>query len=350
MSELQAACFGREEWPTVSVVMPIRNEALHLEAAVTSILSQHYPLPFDVCLAIGPSDDDTEAVANTIAEREQRVSVVANPAGITPAALNAAISATSGEVVVRVDGHSKLSDGYIRRAVETMRRTGAVNVGGIQEAIGETPFEEAVAAAMSSWFGTGGSRFHVGGVEGTVDTVYLGVFDRRAGIAVGWFDDSLIRNQDYELNIRLRAAGGMVWFDPELRVTYRPRSSLQALAKQYYEYGYWKAEVLKRHPESLKLRQAVPPVVMGTVAVGLVSSLRWRRGVVAPVVYLALAISAMRRSSSPWRGVTAVTTMHASWSLGMARRFWADPSRTVACGRPPAASLRSPNSDHPIEE
>lgn len=222
----------------MSVIVPIRNEAPHLKAAVESILSQQYPLPFDVCLAVAPSDDGTERIAATLARDDPRVTVVSNPAGITPAALNAAISATAGSIVVRVDGHAVLSEGYIRRAVETMCRTGAVNVGGRQIPAPETPFEEAVAAATTSWLGTGGATYRVGGTEGPVDTVYLGVFDRAAGDAAGWFDETLIRNQDYELNIRLRKAGGEIRFDPELSVAYRPRGSWKALAKQYYEYGY----------------------------------------------------------------------------------------------------------------
>ena len=123
-------------------------------------------------------------------------------AGVTPAGLNAAISASGGEVVVRVDGHVKLCDGYISRAVETMVRTGAVNVGGRQLAVGVTGFERAVAAVMMSVVGSGGAEYRVGKIEKAVDTVFLGVFDRRAGDEVG-FDESLIRNQDYELNIRL---------------------------------------------------------------------------------------------------------------------------------------------------
>ena len=115
---------------------------------------------------------------------------------------------------MRVDGHAELSAGYIRRAVETLRRTGAANVGGVQRAAGTTPFERAVADAMSSRFGTGDATFHYGGTEGPTDTVYLGVFDRAAIEAVGLFDERLLRNQDYELNIRLREAGGVVWFDP----------------------------------------------------------------------------------------------------------------------------------------
>jgi succinoglycan biosynthesis protein ExoA len=310
-------------WPTVSVVMPIRNEAPHLDRAVAAVLAQEYPRPFEVCLAVGPSSDDTEALAAQLAANHDRVVVVSNFSGVTPAGLNAAIGATSGEVVVRVDGHSQLSPGYIRRAVETMARTGAVNVGGVQSAIGETPFEQAVAAAMTSWLGTGGSRFHVGGAEGPVDTVYLGVFRRQAIEAVGLFDEHLVRNQDYELNIRLRKAGGTVWFDPELSVTYRPRGSLRALAKQYFEYGWWKAEVARMHPASLKARQLAPVVVTVVAGLGALIGLRRRRFLIGPLAYasgvaLVAARSSHRGNDPGWRLGGVAVIMHLAWGLGFA--------------------------------
>jgi succinoglycan biosynthesis protein ExoA len=316
---LRAVCHGRdlkrEGWPSVSVVVPVRNEAAHLERAVASILEQQYPEPFDVCLAVAPSDDDTADVAARLAATNDRVHVVANPAGVTPAGLNAAIGDTDGSIVVRVDGHAELSPGYIRRAVETMCRTGAVNVGGLQVPKPETPFEEAVAAANTSWIGTGGATYRVGGAEGPVDTVYLGVFDRAAGDAVGWFDETLIRNQDYELNIRLRKAGGEVWFDPELSVGYRPRGTWRALARQYYEYGWWKAEVLRRDPSSLRLRQLLPPVAVTVASVGAIIGLRRRHALVFPVGYgLALATAAPRPA---WRALPVLATMHAAWSAGL---------------------------------
>ena len=324
MSELRAACHGRDPerdgWPTVSVVVPVRDEAPHLERAVAAILAQDYPIPFDVCLAVAPSDDGTEELARRISDREPRVTVVPNPAGVTPAGLNAAIRATSGDVVVRVDGHAELAPGYVRRAVETMCRTGAVNVGGRQVPRPETPFEEAVAAATTSWMGTGGATYRVGGTEGPVDTVYLGVFDRTAGDTVGWFDESLIRNQDYELNIRLRRAGGTVWFDPELWVGYRPRGSWRALAKQYYEYGWWKAEVVRRYPDSLRLRQLLPPLVVGAAATGTIAGLRWRPALAAPLGYLtstSLAAAIARRG----RVAPVLVVMHASWVAGLVRQL-----------------------------
>ena len=322
---LQAACsgrvLGRDGWPTVSVVVPVRNEGPHLERAVASILAQEYPAPFDVCLAVAPSDDDTAEVAARLAARNERVSVVANAAGVTPAGLNAAIGATAGSIVVRVDGHAELSDGYIRRAVETMCRTGAVNVGGLQVPRPETPFEEAVAAATTSWLGTGGATYRVGGVEGPVDTVYLGVFDRAAGDAVGWFDESLIRNQDYELNIRLRKAGGEVWFDPELSVGYRPRGSWKALARQYYEYGWWKAEVVRRHPDSLRLRQAAPASLPIVLAVAAARSRRQPRSLLVPLAYAGLVAGCSIGRSRPVQAAAIAATMQTCWGVGFWRGF-----------------------------
>ncbi len=306
----------RDGWPSVSVVVPVRNEAPHLERTVASILAQEYPGAFDVCLAVAPSDDGTGAIAARIATEDDRVSVVGNPAGVTPAGLNAAIGATDGSIVVRVDGHAELSPGYVRRAVETMCRTGAVNVGGRQVPKPETEFEAAVAAATTSWTGTGGATYRVGGEAGPVDTVYLGVFDRAAGDAVGWFDESLIRNQDYELNIRLRRAGGVVWFDPELWVGYRPRGSWRALAQQYFEYGWWKAEVLRRDPDSLRLRQVIAALGPGGVLTATLLAVRRRPFLVVPVAYVCLLVATARRSRrSDVAPVTALT--HFAWSAGL---------------------------------
>ena len=234
--------------------------------------------------------------------------------------MNAAIRASDAEVLVRVDGHARLGAGYIARAVETLERTGAVNVGGVQDAVGTTDLERAIAVAMTSRFGTGGSRFHVGGAEGPVDTVYLGVFRRDALEAAGLFDEHLIRNQDYELNIRLRRAGGVVWFDPELVVEYRPRSSLGALARQYGEYGWWKAEVARMYPRSLRPRQVIPAVVTLVLAADLVLGRfltgRWRLawlGYGAAVVVAALGARDRRLSL---RLLAVYPTMHLSWGCG----------------------------------
>lgn len=300
--------------------MPVRDEAEHLSDAVAAVVGQDYPGRLEVCLAVGPSSDATEAVATELAAEDQRVSAVSNPAGVTPAGLNTAIAGTGGQIVVRVDGHSELSPGYIRRAVETLSRTGAVNVGGIQRAVGRTPFEEAVARAMTSPFGVGNAKFHYGGAEGPTDTVYLGVFRRDALDEVGGFDESLVRNQDYELNWRLREAGGVVWFDPELWVSYRPRGSVRALARQYYGYGWWKAEVVRRHPQSLRWRQVVAPATVLAVVVGLLVAPRSRWGLLAPAVYGAGVAVASVTTGRSWsrsaRLAMIFPSMHLPWGVG----------------------------------
>ena len=309
--------------PPVSVVVPLRDSARTLERCVAAILAQDYPGRLDVVLSVGPSMDDTQAVADKIAASDARVRVVANPSGKTPAALNAGIAASDGEIVARVDGHAVVPPGYLRRAVTTLLETGADNVGGIQDAVGETTFERAVAAAMTSRFGVGNASFHYGGQAGATDTVYLGVFRRTALDRVGGFDETLIRNQDYELNWRIRDTGGVVWFDPDLRVRYRPRSSVRALARQYFEYGTWKREVLRRHPRSVRVRQLVPPaaVVANTAAVALAVAHR-PRWLAVPGVY---AVAALGAAAVAGRGHGAAVTgrlplvfavMHHAWGAG----------------------------------
>jgi succinoglycan biosynthesis protein ExoA len=311
------------EWPPVAVVMVVRDEARHLEEAVTSILAQDYPGGLTVAVAVGPSKDGTEEVAAGIAARDPRVVVVANPTGRTPAGLNAAVAATTEPVIVRVDGHAVLPAGYVRRAVEILQETGAVNTGGVMAAEGTTSFERAVAAAMSSPFGVGGGRFHYGGEPGPADTVYLGVFRREALEAVGGYDERFTRAQDWELNHRLRGAGGLVWFAPELRVTYRPRATLGALARQYRDYGRWRRAVMRRHGDSVRWHYLVPPVTVLGLLAGLALLLVGEPvGWLAPGAYAAanLAASAYVGRRLALRDALQLplvfATMHLCWGVG----------------------------------
>ncbi len=307
-------------WPAVTAIMPVRNDARHLVAAVDSVLDQDYPGQLSLIIGLGPSDDDTEAIAERLST-DPRVQTVANPSGLTAAGLNAALRESDGDVIVRVDAHCELPQNYIQRAVETLERTGAANVGGIQRAVGDDRYQRAVAKAMSSKFGVGDAKFHYGGTEGPVDTVYLGVFDATVLRSVGGFDETLIRNQDYELNWRLREAGHLVSFDPRLVVDYRPRATIRALASQYLQYGQWKREVIKRHPRSAKPRQLVAPLTVIGVAVGTIGALTGRRWMAsAPLVYAsAVGLAAAAESESPAEAVTLLSvfpTMHLAWGAG----------------------------------
>jgi glycosyltransferase involved in cell wall biosynthesis len=245
--------------PAASVVLPVLNEELHLSNAVQSILAQDYAGPLEIILALGPSKDKTDEVAQRLASSDSRISIVKNPSGRTAAGLNLAIKKSSNPVIVRVDAHAELQRNYISLAIEIMQSSGAVNVGGVMGAQGISYFEKAVARAMRSPLGVGASRFHTGGDADYVDTVYLGVFIRSAVIAVGGFDERFIRAQDWELNYRLRQAGGKIFFDPRLHVTYRPRSTAKALAKQYFEYGRWRRVVSRRHQGTINYRYLAPP-------------------------------------------------------------------------------------------
>ncbi|MCI0690261.1 MAG: glycosyltransferase family 2 protein [Sporichthyaceae bacterium] len=279
------------DYPPISVIMSVLNEARHLESAVHHILGQDYPGPLEVVIALGPSHDETDQVATRLAAAEPRVTLVPNPSGITPTGLNAALAATRYEIVARVDGHAVIPADYLRIAVDTLRSTGADNVGGIMWAEGTTAFERAVARAMTSPLGVGNARFHTGGQAGPADTVYLGVFRRAALERLGGYDESFLRAQDWELNYRLRAAGGVVWFQPAMRVSYRPRPNLRALAKQYFNYGRWRREVMRQHQGSATLRYLAPPMALAAIVAG---SLVGVTGLVlgVPILLLGFAVPA----------------------------------------------------------
>jgi glycosyltransferase involved in cell wall biosynthesis len=310
--------------------MPVRNEERHLRAAVGQVLAQDYPGEVELVVAVGPSEDRTEEIAREIDADDERVRVIANPAGITPAGLNVAIKEASYDVIVRVDGHGILSPGYLRRAVDVLRATGADNVGGVMAAEGETPFERAAARAYTSPLGLGGGRFHVGGEPGPVDSVYLGVFRRETLERLGGFDETFVRAQDWELNFRIRSGGGTVWFTPDLQVTYRPRSDLQALARQFYLTGRWRRVIGRLHPGTFNIRYlAAPAAVAGCVAgivaglIGLLAGIPLLvAAFVVPAGYLlcVLAGSVLAGRGLGWRAKlwlpVVVTTMHMSWGLG----------------------------------
>ena len=306
----------------VSVILPVLNEERYLAATVQAITAQDYSGEIEIVLALGPSRDRTNDVAAQLAEKDSRITVIDNPSGRTADALNRAIAASKFPIIVRVDGHSILPQGYIREAVATLVRTGAVNVGGIMAAEGVTTFERAVAAAMRSKFGVGGASFHIGGSEGPADTVYLGVFLRTAIEAIEGFDPHFIRAQDWELNFRLRERGGLVYFNPRLQVTYRPRPHLRALAKQYFEYGRWRREVARNHRGTINLRYLAPPVTLIGSVLGIIGSIFNPIFLALPILYLvfnfvgSILIFSKRPEPSLLLLPIILATMHFSWAWG----------------------------------
>ena len=306
--------------PFVSVILPILNEENFLEDAISSIFSQDYLGKLEIVLAVAPSKDRTREIADALQRQNPTVVVVDNPSGRTAAGLNAALQISQGEVIVRLDGHAQLPLDYISNAVATLAATGAVNVGGVMAAEGITEFEESVAGAMRSPLGVGASRFHTGGAPGEVDTVYLGVFLRSALIAINGFDERFTRAQDWELNYRLRKNGGTIFFDPKLHVTYRPRSSVRALAKQYFEYGRWRRVVSRRHEGTINFRYLAPPVALigflSSLILGLFHPLFFAPAAIYLLFVLAAAISIARSLLQYFYLLAVIPTMHFAWGAG----------------------------------
>jgi len=259
---------------SVTYVMPVLNEERYLRQAVESIFEQSAEGPVDLVLALGPSTDRTNQIAEDLVaearKRKRKIQLVSNPVGTTSSGLNAAIAVATGDVVVRVDAHSKLSPGYTALAVEILNQTGAANVGGLMRAVGNTPFQTAVAWAYMSRFGLGGGAYHVGAEAGPADSVYLGVFRREILQNLGGFDEAIVRGQDWELNQRLRSAGHIVWFDPRLEVEYHPRSSWRKLAKQFFDTGLWRGLLSRANAGRVNLRYLAPPALVLFSLIGLV--------------------------------------------------------------------------------
>lgn len=255
---------------SVSVIVPCRNEAETIEALLEALYHQTFPLSeFEVVIADGKSEDGTRAAIDRFrsAHSEMVVRVVENPRQTIPAALNLAIEHAEGDTLVRLDAHAVPQRDYIEKCLQVLERTGAANVGGLWEIEPRRPDWRArgIAVAASHPLGAGDARYRIGGRAGVVDTVPFGAFSRQWYLRAGPFDESLLSNEDYEFNLRLRQAGGIVWFDPAIRAVYYARPTLRSLGRQYFRYGLWKARMLRRHPRSIRWRQALPPIFLATL-------------------------------------------------------------------------------------
>ena len=307
--------------PAISVILPVLNEEPHLAESVSAVLSQDYVGPLEIILALGPSSDQTNVIAESLAQRDSRIKLVMNPTGKTAAGLNLAIAASNSPVIIRVDGHAKIPSNYLSLAVSILRESGAVNVGGVMAAEGVTKFEIAVARAMRSPLGVGSSRFHTGGKAGEVDTVYLGAFRREAINAVGGFDERYTRAQDWELNHRLRKNGGKIYFDPRLQVTYRPRPNLKKLTKQYFQYGRWRRVVSRSHPGTVNFRYLAPPfTLIGTLTsliLGLLlHSIFFLPAAVYGIFMFISSILIAKSFREFFSLLSIIPTMHFAWGAG----------------------------------
>jgi succinoglycan biosynthesis protein ExoA len=314
----------------ITVMVPMLNEAGHIEGLVADLAAQDWEGELEVLVADGGSTDGSVARLETAADRHRlAVTVIDNPERWVSPGLNRCIRRATGDLIVRVDCHSRFPVDYLRRCALAAEETGADNVGGILVPRGRTPTERAVAAAVDSAFGGIGWTRHGTAERAEVDTVTFGAFRPRAFERAGLYDESLLRNQDDELNLRLRRSGGKVVMDPAIRVYYTPRGSLRRLFKQYYEYGRWKAPVMKKHERPTSARSLVPVAfVLGLLA--LIPLSMWHPHAAALLMlkvslYVALAsafaVLCVRRRREPWtllpRVLLVFPTLHIAHGLGM---------------------------------
>ena len=323
---------GSDTPPTVSVVIPCRNESGTIEGLLEALRGQSYPAEsMEILVVDGMSLDGTREVVRAAAHerRPPLVRLLDNPGLTVPRAMNVGITAAKGAIVVRLDAHSVPARDYVERCVTALEAGKGDCIGGAWTVRPGAPgaVAEAIALAAGHRLGAGDARYRIGGSAGPVDTVPFGAFRRETLLRAGLFDEDLTVNQDYELNTRLRTAGGVVWFDPAIRCAYFARPRLRALWRQYWRYGRGKRRMLSRHPASLRPRQAVPPLFVASV-VGLSLAAVPMARARAPLALLAgayaaanaVAVNGMVRRGADRRAAAlaplAFATMHVAWGAG----------------------------------
>ena len=307
--------------PRVSVVLPVLNEESCIDAALDRLRNQTWT-DLEVIVADGGSSDATRLIVQRHMAVDPRVRLIANPRRLQSAGLNEALKYATGEYIVRVDGHSFVDADYIEKTVEIVDRTGAAVVGGRMVARPkDTVVARGVAIANEALWGAGPGRFHRAGKAGPAETVYLGCFRRTVVEELGGWSEDVGVNEDYELNHRIRESGGIVWFDPALGVGYQPRSSLSAVARQYFRYGRSKATVMQRHPGSIRLRQVIPGGMIPMLLVLLLVPRLRELAAVGTVGHLALVAVGAAKADAPTEvkisAGAAAWLMHWSWSAGL---------------------------------
>ncbi len=328
--------------PRVSVIVPCYNEEDTITLLLDALYRQTYPQErMEVVIADGLSTDGTRAAIAAWQRQHPDLSVrvVDNPKRIIPAALNVALRAAQGEIIVRLDAHSVPAENYVARCVADLQAGLGDNVGGVWRIRpgGQGLMAEAIALAAAHPLGVGDARYrHANPQPGPVDTVPFGAYRRDLIERIGFYDETLLSNEDYEFNTRVRLHGGTVYLDPQIQAVYFARPTLGALARQYARYGYWKAQMLRRYPHTLRWRQALPPLFVLALALlpllGLVWPLAWLLWVAQVIVY-ALALLAVglreawrrRQVGLAWALPAAMATMHLTWGAAFLWGWLAPP-------------------------
>ena len=322
----------RNTQPTTSIIVPCFNERPTIHLLLDALYNQTYPHEeMEVVVADGGSTDGTpEVIQQWQAEHpDLTVKLVNNPARTIPSALNRAIEASMGDIIVRLDAHSEPHQEYVQRVVNALGEKRGENVGGVWDIRpgSEHWIARSIAAAAGHPIGVGDARYRYSDQPAFVDTVPFGAFNRKLLDEVGLFDETLLTNEDYEFNTRIRKKGGRIWLDPQIRSVYYARENLPALGRQYWRYGFWKWQMLRRYPETLRWRQALPPMFVSTLVLLVLLApffriARWTlaglMGVYVFLLFLAgLQLAIRHKSPKILVGVPlAIACMHFSWGAG----------------------------------
>ncbi len=318
--------------PSVSIIVPCYNEETTIRHLLDAVLTQTYPrAQMELIISDGMSTDRTrDAIAAFQKEHaDLAVRVVNNSARTIPSGLNQAIRESSGGIIVRLDAHSMPIPEYVERCVAAHESGKGDTVGGVWEirAGAETWIAKSISFAAAHPLGVGDAMYRLNAKAGAVDTVPFGSFRRSLIDRVGAFDETLLSNEDYEFNTRVRESGGTVWLDPSIRSVYFSRSTFGKLANQYWRYGFWKFKMLKRYPHTLRWRQALPPLFVLSLFVLIVLSLftGFARYILAAqlfVYFFALGLAGLKLAIKKNTGYLlpglplAISIMHMAWGAG----------------------------------
>lgn len=318
--------------PHVTIIVPCYNEQDTVGLLLKAVYTQSYPrADMEVVIADGLSTDHTlqQIQAFQKDHPDLTVRVVDNAQRTIPSGLNRALRAAAGDVIVRLDAHSIPYPDYVSKCVAALQAGCGDNVGGVWEILpgGQGKMAKSIAIAAAHPLGAGDARYRIGGLAQAVDTVPFGAFHRSLVERIGYFDESLLTNEDYEFNARIRASGGTVWMDPGIRTQYFARSSLTALWRQYWRYGYWKAHMLRRYPNTIRWRQALPPVfVLSLLVIGIAAlwlpAFRWLLALELSIYALAMLVAGflVALKERNWFYLVSIPLvfllMHVAWGGG----------------------------------
>jgi len=318
--------------PNVSIIIPCFNERTTIHLLLEALYNQTYPRSaMEVVISDGGSTDGTQAAIEDWHARhaDLNISVIENPAQTIPAALNAAIKASTGEIIVRLDAHSEPRKDYVERSVNALLDGRGQNVGGVWDIHPSSDhwIAQSIAAAAGHPIGVGDARYRYSDQPAVVDTVPFGAFERKLLNQIGMFDETLLANEDYEFNTRIRQAGGKIWLDPGIRSVYYARANLKALARQYWRYGFWKRQMLRRYPDTIRWRQALPPafvvvLVLLILLAPFIKLMLWALIALMTIYSLVLLLAGLQIAIRKkkvfflWGVPLAIVCMHFSWGAG----------------------------------